>query len=94
MNHLGLASLAADPLARARDLGPAVAAAADTVERTQAIPEPLLTQIHDARLARMLLPRSVGGDEVEPWVYMHAVEEVAATTGRSGGICSLPTVRR
>jgi alkylation response protein AidB-like acyl-CoA dehydrogenase len=54
------------------------------VETTQTIPEPLLTQIHDARLARMLLPRSVGGDEVEPWVYMHAVEEIARHDGSVG----------
>lgn len=77
MNHLGLGSIAADPVARARDLGPAIAGAADEVERTQTIQEPLLTQLHDARLARMLLPRSVGGDEVPPWTYMHAIEEVA-----------------
>ena len=81
MNHVSLGSVGADPVARARGLGPAVAAAADTIERTQAIPEPLLTQIHDARLARMLLPRSVGGDEVEPWVYMNAIEEVGRHDG-------------
>jgi alkylation response protein AidB-like acyl-CoA dehydrogenase len=84
MNHVRLGSITVDPVARARDLGPAIAAAGDTVERTQTIPEPLLTQIHDARLARMLLPRSVGGDEVEPWVYMHAVEEVARHDGSVG----------
>ncbi|HZQ00302.1 MAG TPA: acyl-CoA dehydrogenase family protein [Reyranella sp.] len=70
-----------DPVARARELGPAIEAAADTIERTMEIPEPLLTQIHEARLFRMLLPRSVGGDQVEPWVYLRAVEE----TGRHDG---------
>ena len=53
-----------DPVARARALGPALTAAADAIERTQEIPEPLLTQLHEARLFRMLLPRSVGGDQV------------------------------
>src|SRR6185437_16593690 len=69
MNHVSSASVGLDPVAHARDLGPAIAAAADTIEKTQTIPEPLLTQIHNARLARMLLPRSVDGDEIEPWVY-------------------------
>jgi alkylation response protein AidB-like acyl-CoA dehydrogenase len=84
MNHVRLGAVTGDPVVRARDLGPAIAAAADTIERTQTIPEPLLTQIHEARLARMLLPRSVGGDEVEPWMYMHAVEEIARHDGSVG----------
>ncbi len=65
------------PLARARALGPLIAAAADTIERTQRIPEPLLSEIHAARLCRMLLPRAVDGDEVPPWDYLGAVEEIA-----------------
>lgn len=81
MNYVSAASLGVDPVARARDLGPAIEAAADEIERSQTIPEPLLTRIHDARLARMLLPRSVGGDEVEPWVYMRAIEEIGKHDG-------------
>jgi len=71
----------ADPVARARALGPAVAAVADEIERSQEIPEPVLGQLHESRLMRMLLPRSVGGDQVEPWVYFHAVEEMARHDG-------------
>ena len=58
MNRASAGSVSIDPLARARDLGPSIAIAADEIERTQTIPEPLLTHIHDARLARILLPRS------------------------------------
>jgi indole-3-acetate monooxygenase len=76
MNHVSLGSAGIDPITRARDLGPHIAAAADEIERSQIIPEPLLTQIHDGRLARMLLPRSVGGDQVEPWTYLHTIEEL------------------
>lgn len=83
MDDVGAASLA-DPVARARALGPAIEAAADELERTQSIPEPLATQIHDHRLARMLLPRSAGGDEVEPWVYMNAIDEIARHDGSVG----------
>jgi indole-3-acetate monooxygenase len=65
-----------DPIAQARALGPAIAAAADEIERTRRIPEPLLTQLHEARLFRMLLPVSCGGDQVEPGTYLLAIEEI------------------
>jgi indole-3-acetate monooxygenase len=84
MNHLGLGFIAPDPLARARDLGPSVAAAADEIERTQTIPEPLLSRIHQARLARMLLPFTAGGDQVEPWKYLQAIEEISRHDGSVG----------
>ncbi len=67
----------ADPLARARELGPDIAAAADEIERTRRFPEPLLGRLHDSRLFRMLLPRSAGGDETEPVVYIAVLEELA-----------------
>ena len=73
-----------DPLTRARALGPAIAAAADEIERIQEIPEPLLSQLHESRLFRMLLPRSVGGDQVEPWIYLPPIEEIARYDGSVG----------
>jgi len=79
-----VAQPAPDPAARARDLGPVITAAADEIERTQRIPEPLLSQIHGARLCRMLLPRSADGDEVEPWVYLRAIEEISRHDGSVG----------
>ena len=85
MNDIGptaiLSDPVANPVARARGLGPAIDAAADEIERTQTFPEPLLTQMHDARICRMLLPRSAGGDQVEPWVYLRAVEELGRHDG-------------
>jgi alkylation response protein AidB-like acyl-CoA dehydrogenase len=68
-------------LARARELGPAIAAAAEEIERTRRIPAPLLDELHDSRLWRMLLPGSVGGDEIAPDVYLAAIEEVARHDG-------------
>jgi alkylation response protein AidB-like acyl-CoA dehydrogenase len=82
MNYLTPTS--SDPIVRARSLGPAIAAAADEIERTQRIPEPLLSQMHEARICRMLLPRSVDGDEIEPWVYSRALEELSRQDGSVG----------
>ena len=66
-----------DPVARARELGDAIVAGADEIERTRRIPEPLLGRLHASRLFRMLLPRSAGGDETEPAVYVAGIEELA-----------------
>ena len=66
-----------DPVGRARELAPEIAAAADEIERTRRIPEALLGRLHDSRLFRMLLPRAAGGDETEPAVYVAAIEELA-----------------
>jgi indole-3-acetate monooxygenase len=66
-----------DPVARARELGAEISTAANEIERTRRIPEALLGRLHESRLFRMLLPRSAGGDETEPAVYVAAVEELA-----------------
>jgi indole-3-acetate monooxygenase len=78
-----------DPLARARELAPSIVTAADTIERTRRIPEPLLTELHDSRLFRMLLPRSVGGDELDPVAYVRAVEAASSYDGSVGWCLSI-----
>lgn len=65
-----------DPIARAHGLAVDIAAAADEIERTRRIPAGLLARLHDAGLYRMLLPASVGGDQLEPGVYLLAVEAI------------------
>lgn len=77
MNDLGVSLRPSDPVGRARALGPAIAAAADEIETRQEFPEPLLTALHESGLFRLLLPRSVGGEQVEPWTYVAAIEEIA-----------------
>ena len=61
MNDLSLPS----PVARARDLARLIAAEADAIERGRRLTEPVVEELHGARLFRMLYPRSVGGDEVD-----------------------------
>src|ERR1700730_2608918 len=85
MNDLSLKN----PVARARDLAHPISAAADTIERRRRITEPLLGQLHEARLFRMLYPRSVGGDEVEPAAYIEAVGELARADGSVGWCASI-----
>jgi alkylation response protein AidB-like acyl-CoA dehydrogenase len=85
MNDLSLTN----PVARARDLARSIAASADEIERRRRITEPLLGQLHEARLFRMLYPRSVGGDEVEPAAYVEAVGELARADGSVGWCVSI-----
>src|SRR6516165_9695317 len=49
----------------------------------------LLDELHAARLFRMLYPRSVGGDEVEPATYIDAVGELARADGSVGWCVSI-----
>lgn len=64
-------------IARARALAPAVAAAAPRTESERQIPEDVVAALHEARLFRMLLPRSLGGEELPPQFYVQAIEEIA-----------------
>ena len=65
------------PIRRAAALGERITAASEEIERTRLICEPLLTDLHDARLFRLLLPRTVGGEQVKPGIYFQAVEAVS-----------------
>lgn len=70
-----------DGVAAAKRLGPAIRAAADEIERTRRIPEPLLGQLHDSGLLRLLLPRELGGGEAAPSDYFRAVAQAARADG-------------
>jgi indole-3-acetate monooxygenase len=73
------AELAGDQMvvARAEALRPAVAAAANEIEQTRRLPPKLLDQLHDARLFRLLLPRSADGIETDPVTFFHVIETIA-----------------
>ena len=75
-----------DPVARARELGAEIVAAADEIERTRRISEPLLERLHASRLFRMLLPRAAEGDETEPALYVAAIEELARHFDEVGAV--------
>jgi alkylation response protein AidB-like acyl-CoA dehydrogenase len=87
MNDISMSR--AEPVARARDLGPAIEESADAIERTRRLPASLLDALFAARLFRMLLPRAFGGDEVAPEAYIRAVEELARHDGSVGWCVSI-----
>ena len=77
------------PVAAARQLAEMIAAAAAETERNRRIPKEVLDQLHEARLFRMLYPRSVGGDEIEPGAYVLAIGELARADGSVGWCASI-----
>jgi alkylation response protein AidB-like acyl-CoA dehydrogenase len=74
-------SRAGDCVADARTLAPLIAAHAARAEAEREIAPEVLAALHDARLFRMLLPKSCGGLEVDPVTFMRAVEELAKADG-------------
>jgi alkylation response protein AidB-like acyl-CoA dehydrogenase len=66
-----------DPVAVARGLAETIAAAAEEIEAARRLPDAIVAALHESRLLRMMLPRSCGGDEVDPTTYVRALEEVA-----------------
>jgi alkylation response protein AidB-like acyl-CoA dehydrogenase len=73
------ADLAGDPavISRAEALRPAVEAASNQIEETRRLPPALLDRLHEARLFRLLLPRSSDGIETDPVTFFHVIETIA-----------------
>lgn len=72
-----------DYLEAARTLATRVATAADRIDRDREIPPELANEIADQGLFRMLLPRSLGGGELDFLEYLRVIEvfaEVDAST--------------
>ena len=70
-----------DPLSdfvdRARALAPLIEASLEQIEFDRQLPEPLVSALVDAGLTRMLLPRSLGGAELDPLTFMQVIEEIS-----------------
>ena len=64
-------------LERARELGPMLAAAAVEIEQRRELPEAIVAALAERGLFRLLLPRSLGGAELPPALYVPVIEEVA-----------------
>jgi indole-3-acetate monooxygenase len=73
-----------DYVARARSLGPLLAAAADEIERNRELPASIVSALSDNGLFRLLQPRSLGGAELDPMTYIRVVEQIASQDASTG----------
>src|SRR5258708_23860760 len=73
------AELAGDPavISRAEALRPIVEAASDELADKRRVPPALLDKLHEARLFRLLMPRSSNGIETDPITFFHVIETIA-----------------
>jgi indole-3-acetate monooxygenase len=65
-------------------LYPTLRALREQTEREQRLPPALVEQLHDAGFYRMVIPRSLGGLQVDPITYTRVVEHLAEGCGSVG----------
>ena len=73
------AELAGDPdiVARAEALRPLVESASPDTEDRRRISPTVLDKLHEAKLFRLLLPRTANGVETDPVTFFHVIETIA-----------------
>ncbi|SFJ30944.1 acyl-CoA dehydrogenase family protein [Bradyrhizobium sp. Gha] len=77
---------------RARAIAPLIADEADEIERTRRLTPDVVAALIGNGLYRALLPRSIGGSEAPPEIFMQMLEEIAkadASTAWCLGQCSV-----
>ena len=66
-----------DAISRARGMVDLLRTSADRIEAGRALPADIVTALHEARLFRLLLPRSLGGDELHLKTLAQVIEVIA-----------------
>jgi alkylation response protein AidB-like acyl-CoA dehydrogenase len=66
-----------DWVERARALKPLLEANAAEIEQSRSIPGPVLDALHTAQMFRTVMPRSVGGAELDPATHAQVVAAIA-----------------
>ena len=69
--------ISSDHIARARKLAPLLAAAAPRIDAACELPSDVLDAMHAEGMFRLLVPRSIGGAELDPATYIQCVEAIA-----------------
>jgi len=81
----------ADPRAAARALRPVIEAGAAEGERLGYIPDNVVRAIAETGLWGMLVPKELGGSEVDPATYIDVIEELSYADGSTGWVLMATT---
>ncbi|MEZ5817290.1 MAG: acyl-CoA dehydrogenase family protein [Hyphomicrobiaceae bacterium] len=77
-----------DVLERARSVTELLKAAAPRIEAARELPPDVLQAMHRARLFRLLLPRTFGGDEIDLETHAMALETIARADASTAWVMS------
>jgi len=77
-------TIAASTLDSVRALAPVIREHANSIEQERRLPEAVVRGLIDAGVFCMLVPRSLGGDEIEPISACRVFEEIATQDGAAG----------
>ncbi len=83
---------ASDAVERARAIAPLLAAEADEIERNRQLTPKVVAALTEGGFYKLLLPKSIGGAEVPPAVFLGVLEEIAkgdASTAWCLGQCGV-----
>ena len=72
------------PLERAKTLQPKIEAAADVIDKEREIPSTLVHELKAKNMLRLLVPQSLGGEEMDWREYLDVVFEIAYADGSVG----------
>ena len=68
-------------LTAARALAPRIATAVDEIDRERELPDELFAEFADKRFFRLLVPRSLGGEEIDYLEHLSIVQTFAEVDG-------------
>jgi indole-3-acetate monooxygenase len=77
-------TVAASTLDSVRRLAPIIREHADSIDRERCLPKPVVSGLVESGVFRLLVPRSLGGGEMEPMMACQVFEEVAIQDGAVG----------
>src|ERR1700722_7194400 len=96
MNKPEAGSIASSLVERAKALAPLIVQEADEIERTRRLTPAVVSALVENGLYKSLLPKSIGGFESPPMVFMQMLEEIAkadASTAWCVGQCSVVAMK-
>ena len=82
----------ATPLERAQALAPEIQAAADQIDRDREIPATVIARMKDVGLFRLLVPKELGGEEMDWLDYLDVVRTIAEADGSTAWCFNQGTV--
>jgi len=68
----------------AKGLAPQILASAAEIEQSRRLPPSLVEAMGEAGLFRLWIPRTLGGEEIDPMTFVRVLEEVSKADGAAG----------